>query len=422
MTRPPRLALFEFGHFGHRPYHLALLIKAWKKRSGNDELAVVVTPRFAAAHADVLALAAETAGPPVRCVVLSDRDDALLATARQRTAVPTADFAKARLAPDDWSRRHWEVFNRYAAQLRPAHSLLMYLDAYLLPIAMAQPTAGAFSGIFFRPSYHYPPAAGPADLKAETLQKMQERFLIARMLKHPSLSRVFCLDPTFVAQHRTTSGAPVLALADPIELPRDLPADGGTDDLRARFGIESGRKAFLFFGALDDRKGTWQLLAALKRLPDETCRQFCLLLVGTPPADRTPQLQKCLADLAAAKPLQIVTQLAFVTDAEMWAYFRAADAVLAVYQRHVGMSGISLWAAAFQKPLLTQDYGVLGALAKAHRLGQVTDTTDPEAIAAALTAMVAGDPQSLCDRAAMQRFAESNDAAIYSDTLYRHLL
>lgn len=422
MARNPRLALFEFGHFGHRPYHLKLLIGAWKRRAGEDELAVIVTPRFAAAHGDVLALAAETAGAPVRTVVLSDREDKTLISARTRTAMSLEDFAKARLAPNDWSRRHWELFNSYAAQLAPERSLLMYLDAYLVPIAMALPAAGPFSGIFFRPSYHYPVAASAAELQAEKLQKLQERFLVARMLKHPDLHHVFCLDSTFVDQHRAGPGAAVLALADPIELPKELPADNVVDSLREGFGIDAERKAFLFFGALDDRKGTWQLLEALNRLPDAVCQRLCLLLVGTPPADQEQRLQKSIADLSTTKPLQIITHFAYIPDSEMRDYFRAADVVLALYQRHVGMSGISILAAAFQKPLLAQNYGLLGALTTAHGLGLVTDTTVPSAIATALKTMVDGDPQSFCDRTKMLQFAESNDAAKYTATLFQHLL
>src|SRR3546814_9883678 len=66
------------------------------------------------------------------------------------------------------------------------------------------------------------------------------------------------------------------------------------------------------------------------------------------------------------------------------------DVVLAPYQRFVGSSGVLLWAASRGRPLLAQDYGLVGRLTADHGLGLTVDTTD----VTPLTAASSDDPTS----------------------------
>jgi hypothetical protein len=61
---------------------------------------------------------------------------------------------------------------------------------------------------------------------------------------------------------------------------------------------------------------------------------------------------------------------------------------MAPYQRFVGSSGVMLWAAAAQKPLVTQDFGLLGRLVADHGLGLPVDCTEPRQLALAIESMV----------------------------------
>lgn len=422
MAGEPLLALFEFSHFGHRPKDLKILIEAWRRRACGGELALVVTPLFAEAHPDVLAFASGTAGAPVRVVLTSNEEADKLQSTQMSKAIDVRDFFDVRLSDDDWSRQHWALFNKYAAELKPRRSLLMELDAFLLPIAMGLNNGNAFSGIYFRPSFHYRPLAGHEESRAEKVRKLHEKFLLARALKHPGLQTVFCLDPTFVAQHEAGQGPEVVFLPDPVRLSGGATPTVEERRLKERIGIEIGRKGLLFFGALDDRKGTWQLLEALGRLPEDICRRICLLVIGTVPENQQARLQSRIAALTKGKPLQILARCEFVPEEAMYAYFHATDLVLAPYQRHIGMSNIALWAAVFQKPLLTQSYGLLGELTRTHRLGLAVDTTNPTAIADAIRILVESDPETVCDRERMSAFAESHAADRFADTILDRLL
>ena len=90
---------------------------------------------------------------------------------------------------------------------------------------------------------------------------------------------------------------------------------------------------------------------------------------------------------------------------ELAALVRQSDVVLAPYQRFVGSSGVLLWAALNGKPVLAQDYGLVGRLTREHRLGVSVDAGTPSAIAREITRMVSEGPARSFDRHAAERFA-----------------
>jgi glycosyltransferase involved in cell wall biosynthesis len=91
-----------------------------------------------------------------------------------------------------------------------------------------------------------------------------------------------------------------------------------------------------------------------------------------------------------ARRLRVVDR--FLTTAELEWIVRDTDVVLAPYLRFVGSSGTLLWAAAHRKPVLAQDYGLVGALTRQYELGVTVDTQDSIAVARAL-ALLADDDE-----------------------------
>jgi glycosyltransferase involved in cell wall biosynthesis len=96
--------------------------------------------------------------------------------------------------------------------------------------------------------------------------------------------------------------------------------------------------------------------------------------------------------------------------------------VLALYQRHVGMSGILVLAAAAQKPVLSSDYGLLGELTHHWRLGITADSTNPVDISKGLTQLLEEDLKKLGDITSMKVFAEQNSAENYAQVIFQHYL
>jgi glycosyltransferase involved in cell wall biosynthesis len=238
------------------------------------------------------------------------------------------------------------------------------------------------------------------------------------MLRKPQLHTLFCLDPFAVEKLNQRYSPPkAVALPDPVTANSVSPSQVAT--LRQRLGIEPHRRVFLLFGALTERKGVFQLLEAFRQQSSQLCQQMCLCLVGE--SRLASKIESRLSDICQIKPLQAIQQYEFIPDEQVDAYFQIADVVLAPYQRHVGMSGILLLAAAAEKPILSSDYGLMGELVRRHRLGLCVDSTSPAAIAKGLAQFLSSDTEQWCDRASMRAFAEQNAAEKFAQTIFQRL-
>jgi glycosyltransferase involved in cell wall biosynthesis len=297
----------------------------------------------------------------------------------------------------------------------------MYFDTCELPLTFGIKAPCSFSGIYFRPTFHYPHFAHYVPSRKDRLQHWREKFTLNRILRHPQLHTLFSLDPFAVKYlQRFHSKVNLLHLPDPIEIhPVESEA---VNHLREQLAIEAGRKVFLLFGALDGRKGIYQLLAALSQVPLEVSQQICLILAGAPSAAERIVLQQQVDAVRQSHQVQIIERYEFLPEADIPVYFQLADVVLALYQRHVGMSGILLWAAAAQKPILSSNYGLMGEMVRAYQLGLAIDSTQPEAIAQGLTQLLSQPLEQVGDRAAMQRFAEQNAAENFAQIIFSQIL
>nr|WP_262891251.1 glycosyltransferase [Spirosoma utsteinense] len=186
--------------------------------------------------------------------------------------------------------------------------------------------------------------------------------------------------------------------------------------LRNKLGIEPTRQVMLVFGQLDERKGLFTLVDALKRLSPDQQARWCLLLVG-PVDDRiAPALATSLDTLTADTAVQLVRQHSFVSETAIQPYFSLSDLVITLYQRHIGMSAVLVRAAAAGKPVLSSDYGLMGQLVKTRQLGQVINAESPTAVADALVTF--GQKSWPSNLGAMTCFAEQNQASQYARTIF----
>jgi len=272
------------------------------------------------------------------------------------------------------------------------------------------------SGIFFRPKFHYTTLPAHRPTRREQGNALREQWLWRRALGHRQLKTLFTLDPLAVAPLRGLGArANVVHLPDPVAMHPPDPA--AVTQLRQTLGLAPGRKIFLLFGALDQRKGIYPLLAALRQLPPVQQAQITLLVVGSMVNAERVALLAALAEFQRQSAVQLVAQDHFIPDEAIPHYFALADVVLALYQRHVGSSGLLLWAAAAGKAVLASDYGLLGELVRQHQLGLTVDSTAPGAIATGLCRFLAGPPLTF-DQGAAMHFAAANAPASFAQRLW----
>jgi glycosyltransferase involved in cell wall biosynthesis len=393
----PKVLLFELSADGHYPSYVRYLVEGWNSRRG--ELVVVVSQRFAERHGDWMR--PERAG--VSWQVLSPAETQLLNPRRY-----------------PWQRvlracQEWDLLDRYIRRLGADHCLLPYLDSRRWPLLLRQPLSCDLTAIYFRPSFHYDRLQG----QPSRWQYRLERLMVKRMIHHPALKTLLCLDGSAVVPLAALNPQiQVDYLPDPVAMVRATPQQ--VETLRQRLKVEPGRRVLLFFGAIHRRKGIYPLLQALRSMGAEASQQLCLVLAGEIDPLDAQMVQKCLQQLP--RHIQIIRQDQYLAEADLAAYFQMADLVLALYQHHVGMSGVLLRAAVAGRPVLCDRYGLIGNLTERYQLGQVVDATNPDQIARLLSRWVRS-PQHLpyCLQS-MQEFAwlhrDSQFASVLLESIF----
>jgi glycosyltransferase involved in cell wall biosynthesis len=422
--------LFAPWCYGHHPTYLRYLIQyqlAQEKLAqgklaqvGRRSLKIVVSADFLRAHADVWQLAQPESG--IEFVPMDWAEEMPLreASGLQRGQIQADLMAK------------------YAKRLQAREVLIMYFDSCQLPFVLGYKLPCPFSVIYFRVTFHYPaePQASLRQSARTQLQSLRERSCLQWILRHPQLNTLFCLDPMAIApinKLRFRRQPKAVHLPDPVDVQT---VNYSAEQIRlgkARLGIDPRRKVLLSFGRLAEaRKGIPQLLAAIAQLPNDLCQQLTLLFVGEPDEAGMQQLEDWLQPIRQNHPVQITTQYGYVPESEVGFYFQLADAVLAPYQKHVGMSGILLLAAAAHKPVLSSNYGLMGELVRQYQLGVAVDSTQPTELAKGLTQLcdrylMAGEgdrsnPLSCLEAIKqMDQFVQQNSSEQFAQTIFKHL-
>ena len=133
-------------------------------------------------------------------------------------------------------------------------------------------------------------------------------------------------------------------------------------------------------------------------------------------------LTEKLTEIRQISSVQLLLYNHYITEEEVQALFNLADAILIPYQRHVGMSGLLVRAAAAKRPVVASDYGLLGALVAKYKLGITLDSTLPAQIAHALQLCIDVNPLPAFDPASALQFAQAHSGAIFAKTISDHLL
>ncbi|HYM01651.1 MAG TPA: glycosyltransferase, partial [Stellaceae bacterium] len=276
----------------------------------------------------------------------------------------------------------WLLARRYLARTRAASAHFLELDLLSLPLAMGLRLGRRpVSGILFRPSNHYRFLGVYEPSWRERLRDLRKQIIYPLMLANPSLAAVLTIDPYFARYAKRTyrNGGKILSVPDPAH----QPSESRARDLASAAFVPPQRTLFLMFGYLSERKGALALLDALRLVPDDVGARAAVLLVGKiDPPIREALMAKASLLRKSGASLFFRLDERWLPTSELEALVSGADVVLAPYQRFVGSSGVMLWAARCGKPVLTQEFGVLGRLARDHGLGMTVDCTRPSELAA----------------------------------------
>ena len=399
----PHLLIFEPDPRGHTCEWIEHLLTAAPTCPERPILSLVVAADLARLLGDAVARAPAN---QVRVVALTDREQALC--------------THRRLSVSAFSR--WWTMRRYLRRTGATGGVFLEFDHLSLPLALGLGTSRPVSGVLFRPSVHYGTFGPDRPTVKERLRDGRKEVLYRLMLANPALRAVLSLDPCFpeFAWQRYRHGEKVAALPDPAF---PIPADSPAVDPAFMADIPAGRTLFVLFGELTARKGVMPLIEALAMLPADVAGRIAIMIAGRLDPALRPAVQHAAAGLAVARPdIWFRLEDRRLPGEELARLVGRSDVILAPYQRFVGSSGILMWAARMHRPVICQDYGLLGHLTRRHGLGLTADTTDAGALAGAIALAARRGSAALGDPVRMAAFAASHTAEHFALTLLRAAL
>ncbi len=356
------VAIFEPDAGGH---HMALhvrhiaraaLARGWKLR--------LVTTERAMAHPAYKALAEEF-GDRLPPTVMPDT-----------VAAEDANDVKKTLAQFQKRAAYAEGYK--ALPEKPDAAYMVNLDQIDLPMSIQGSPFGdtPFTGILMGRNFH----CRPMGIKIPP-PRPRERLMgpvFNGMAKIPTLKRVLVLDETMVeyVKREGLKAAPKM-----FHVPDIASLSGACvpDDPRASLGIPADRFVMLSYGALGERKGVVELVAAVAQCDP----RVVLLLAG-----RQDDFTK--AHLAGPEGTKLKAEgrlfemNAFLDDAQEATAFAASDAVWVGYRGWYGMSGVLVQSGAAGLPVVSMDEGLVAYLVERHKLGLTVPIADTPKVAAAI--------------------------------------
>ena len=370
--QPRRVLVFEPEYIGHQPAYVRMLAEWLRARNHPVRVTFAVSaPLLGRLRIeDGLDLAAQ---PGVDVVVMDD------AAAKGCWTGPIYRRSFHRM----------QLLGDLLRQASASHAVALFLDPLQLALALGLrlPDGARLSGILFRPSIHAVYGDSKGASAGERLRDSRKQLLYRLMLRNAALERVLSLDPYFpaFAEAKLAARGRVVELPDPVvSTPEVVEASVVGADLQT--ACKDGRVVFSLFGALTDRKGVLQVVDAVTALASSVRTGIRVVLAGKVDPQIADALTQRAAALSAAAggggSLRIVDR--YLTTVELAWLVQRSDALLAPYQRFVGSSGVLTWAAGARRPVIAQDYGLIGALVRDYRLGLAIDTTDPTEIAVAM--------------------------------------
>jgi glycosyltransferase involved in cell wall biosynthesis len=400
--------LFDLEFTGHHPHYIRHIVNFWQLAGNRDQLTIVVSPEFVDRHKAIVGMNyAEIGSINISFHPISIQDaDSLNYSSRVGRIL-------RRL-------REWQLLCKYASIINADHCLVMFIDKLQLPIILGFQPPCPISGIYFQPSFHYDKLVVSQSkgrdkkILRKYFKNLRDFFFLNQANRNPKLKHLFVLDPYAVEYIQNQyKGFECIHLPDPIEPYKSAP----TVSSNSRSLVEQGRTAFLIFGYLDERKGISKFLNTIEILPDEACKKMCLILAGQLSPSLERDLPERLAHVINTRSIQLICDFDFISDEKAYLYFQMADIILAIYQNHLGMSGILLMAATMQKPVLSQNYGLMGQLVRDFGLGLDVDSTDPPEIAACIQYIFSMSIQKIGDRNNMINFVKNNSPELFFKTI-----
>ena len=404
------IMLFDLATGGHHSSYIRYFINYCCDQELPIRLIIVVSPEFIDKFFDIVEIPINRSKTQIEFVSITEDE--------YKTLINIPSLYQRMF-------KEWNLHCKYARNLKVTYSLLMYLDTLQIPIIFGQKSPCKFAAIYFRPTFHYKNFKNYRFSCKDKLKEWRKKIILFVLLNNPQFDCLFSLDQFAVESiQKLSKKTQILHLPDPVEITNSYDKNK-IEQLRKQNSIDSHKKIFLLFGSINQRKGIYQLLEAIKSLPIYFSEKICLLIVGSINASQDKILIKnYVENIFRHSRFQVIVFDRFVSQEDEKLYFCLSDVILAPYQKHVGMSGILLLASANKKPVISSNYGLMGHLVEKYKLGLAVDTQSPQAINKAIVYFAEHDQYdvNIFDPTISHKLAEENSASLFSRTLFQYFI
>ena len=401
-----KILAVELEAFGHRPAYIQNIADIWVDADLDGQIEFLLTRQFRESHPNTIEHIQKLSDPRVSLRFLTDSEEIHLSQPKRKY----------------WNG--WKIFCKHAKDSGASHGLLMYFDPFQLSVWLGAKSPIPFSGIYFRPTFHYRQYAGHRPTIWDDLRSWRKRFLLQRVLEKSQIRELLSLDATavpYIKSHFRTN-ARIAHFAD--SFPRIKTPNDQIALLQKELGIDDGRMIFCMIGIMDERKGPLQLLESIRHLPESVRSKVCVLLIGRPSDNLRAPLLQAVSDLnkgVSNQSAQVILRSDYVAPCDVQAFYSLSDVMLTTYQFHKGSSSALIRSAYERKPVLSSNYGWLGHMVRTYKMGIEIDSSDPKEIASGIVQFVQAVPNSLIDTMRCEQLDIDNSQEQIASDLLRML-
>ncbi|HEY1722413.1 MAG TPA: glycosyltransferase [Magnetospirillaceae bacterium] len=316
----------------------------------------------------------------------------------------------------------WWTMRRYMKQTGASAGYFLGIDHLMLPLALGFGIGRrAIGGILFRPSNHYAALGMARRRLIECIKDLRKDIIYRLALRNRHVHSIQTLDPYFpdYAARHYHHGNKVRWLPDPVHpaVNVNIGENGLVESIPANLTV------LLLFGHITERKGALIVLDALRHLRPEVAKTTGIIFAGRVEETLRERFENGLSALAAARPeVWVHVEDRRIGSGELYALVDRSDLILAPYQRFVGSSGVLLWAARAGKPIVTQEFGLLGRLVRDNHLGFTADTSDEQSLCNCIESALSVDQTGHFDGQTAAKFVAPMTPQRFADDIFRSLL
>jgi glycosyltransferase involved in cell wall biosynthesis len=270
------------------------------------------------------------------------------------------------------SFKEFKIVEFYAKKFNAHCVYLMYFNLFQLALVFKRPTF-YISGILFLQFYRM-----EKDNWKEKIKYYRKYWTTKLYSRNPKIKNIFVLNDqktvTFLNHEFNTKI--FFMLPDPIP---EYEEEKGFS-LHEYYKICPQKKILLHPGAIDPRKGTYEIIDSIDLLSNQVTEEYAILIIGKAKIEVDQIIKAKISSLLNTK-FTIIFDNTFVSNERLKSLFVQSFAVLMPYKNPEASSGILGHAAKAGKPVITTGKGLLKEIVEQNNMGVLIDDCYPYLIA-----------------------------------------